>query len=387
LVRFASWRIIYSGLCFLFMAHFIRNDDDLPNAHEFCTRCLPGVKNWNYQSESKKHTNMTMKNIVTALAVLMLLISYPAVSFAQSNLKIRLTGNVAKFMGEPQGTEIQQSEIEEFNNTQGPFDDFTNQGRLGIGAEVMMALTEKAWVGLELSSTRFKGHNDNPPWYNLLKTTDFHQLRVKPLESGNWIPLLPVKDSLQYATSLINLLANFRFYLSEGQFRPFIKIHSGVSFIATELSYNLKGDWPPSRYVWTINGVPLDTDNYEFNGPVIYSRGTSTSPENRWPALNLGGGIGFEYQINEKLSFYADATYSMINSDILDGRPNFDYNEDTFKFERFNTFGNVGQISFGLCYSLGEGMAIAGGGSKGGKGGSKSGRQHPYLPFYNIKRR
>lgn len=337
-----------------------------------------------------------MKKTVSILTLLVLILIVPFATDAQSNLKIRLSGNTTSFLGEPNGDEVLLPEYETFNNditnSKYPFDDFTNQGKLGFEAELMLALSEKAWLGFEIGTSNFKGYNYNPPKYNLFGT-NYYQTAFRELGTTQWIPLnFQDPDSLEYKTSMINLLVNMRFYLSTGRFRPFVKLHSGVSFIATELAYYTNDVWPPSDIKIYVNSVEIDPADYEFNGPTIYSRGTSTSPEGRWPALNIGAGLGFEYQINEKISLYAGYTYSMINSDILDGRPNFDYNDDVDSpdfglLERFNTFGNTGRISFGLTYSLGEGVSIISGGSKGGKVGGSSGRQHPYLPFYEVKRR
>lgn len=328
-----------------------------------------------------------MKKFSIVFTSMVLLLLLPSMAGAQNNLKVRIFGNTTRFMSEPQGEEVLHPETEDYNVEYGPFDDFTHQGGLGIGAELMISLSEKAWFGLEVSSNSFKGYNDNPPYYNILKTNSFHQLRAKGPESETWdMIIIPPLDSLKYSTSMMNILANFRFYLStSGKFRPFIKIHSGVSLIATELAYNTKGGWPPDNVTIILNdGTYVDPTEMEFSGPVIYSRGTTSSPEGRLPALNLGGGVGFEYQINDRLSLYADATLSMINSDIVDGRPNFDYNPDKGYLEPFNTFGNTGKLSFGVCYTIAEGLNIFGGAGKGGSG--KSGRQHPYLPFYNMKR-
>ncbi|GAP69934.1 outer membrane protein beta-barrel domain [Bacteroidales bacterium 6E] len=341
-----------------------------------------------------------MKKTVSILTLMALILLVTVAADAQTNLKIRLSGNTTTFLGEPNGDEVLLPSYEAYNtdvtNSRYPFDDFTNQGKLGFEAELMMALTEKAWLGFEVGTSNLKGYNYNPPFYNVMNVPGYYQTALRQVGTTQWIPLqLANPDSMQYSTSMINLLVNLRFYLSTGRFRPFVKLHSGVSFIGTELSYFTEESiWPPSKYNITDadTGLPLDLDDYEFTGPVIYSRGTSTSSEGRWPALNIGAGLGFEFQVNEKISLYAGYTYSMINSDIVDGGPNFDYNDDVNstnfgKLERFNTFGNTSRISFGLTYSLGEGVSIISGGSKGGKVGGSSGRQHPYLPFYEIKRR
>ena len=156
--------------------------------------------------------------------------------------------------------------------------------------------------------------------------------------------------------------------------------------VGTELTLKNASDWPPAGFFVNVNGVTQPEENLDFGVPVLFSRGISNSAEGRIAALNLGGGAGFEVPISGKISFYADYTYSMINSDILDGRPNVDYIESSGMLKRFNTTGNTGRFSFGLCYTIGENFNIIGNSGGGGKGGSKTGRQHPYLPFYELKR-
>ena len=276
-----------------------------------------------------------MKKTVSILTLMALILLVTVAADAQTNLKIRLSGNTTRFLGEPNGDELPWENFGNFNNdttnSKFPFNDFEHQGKLGFEAELMFALTEKAWLGFEIGRSNFNGQNTNPPMYNMFyEPLEFYP-RFKPKVSDTWQPLtLDQKDaqgqyvphSLKYATSTINVLANLRFYLATERFRPFVKLHSGVSFIGTELAFfNQTGAWLPESL--EINGVPQNLAEFDFD-PVVYSRGTSSSEEGRWPALNVGAGLGFEYQINQKISLYADYTYSMINSDIVDGRPNYD---------------------------------------------------------------
>lgn len=327
-----------------------------------------------------------MRKLLAINTFLAFMIVFPMMLDAQNSLKVRLSGNLSRFLGEPQGDEVIYPMIENLIEGEGPFGDFTNQSKPGFEAEVMFSLTEKAWIGLELSSSRFSGVNENPPPYNF-QYTDFNQLQVRILDIQESLMLPEIQYPLVYNTSLMNLLVNFRFYLfTEGKFRPFLKVHSGVSFIGTELALKNSQDWPPAGYTVFVEGVAQLPENLDFGAPVLFSRGTSSSPEGRVPALNLGGGLGFEYQINEKFSLYSDFTFAMVNSDILDGRPNFDFNETTSRLERFNTFGNFTKLNVGICYSLGEGFSVFSGSKNSVKSSGKGGRQHPYLPFYEIKR-
>jgi opacity protein-like surface antigen len=345
-------------------------------------------------TDDHPYNSTKMKKTVSILTLLVLIILVPVASDAQTNLKLRLSGNTTTFLGEPAGDEVLWPDYALYNDTssRAPFDNFTHQGKLGFEAELMMALSEKVWLGFEVGTSNLKGYNYDPPFYNITMVPGYYQAELKENGTDDWEPLVLLNpDSMRYSTSMVNLLVNLRFYLSTGRFKPFVKMHSGVSFIGTELSYYTEASsWPPLKYndLVDIDDPLFDLSRYALNGPVIYSRGTASSDEGRWPALNIGAGLGFEFQINEKISLYAAYTYSMINSNLLDGRPNFDAEVDPSSPnygqvpKQFNTFGNTGRLSFGLTYSLGEGVSIISGGSKGGKVGGSSGRQHPYLPFY-----
>ena len=125
-----------------------------------------------------------------------------------------------------------------------------------------------------------------------------------------------------------------------------------------------------------------------YGPPVLYSKGKAEGDKGMFPAFTFGGGIGVEYQLTEKLALYIDGTYRMVYCDILDGKPNFDYNKDTDEYNRFNTWSNIGKISFGVVYTLkGGASSFGGGGGSGKKGGTSGGRTHPHLPFYEQKPR
>lgn len=329
-----------------------------------------------------------MRKLLAINTFLAVMLVFPMMLDAQNTIKVRLSGNWARFMSEPQGDEVIYPLIENLLLNEVEYSEFSHQGSLGLDAEVMLSLSDKAWFGLELSNTNFRGVNEYPPLYNFLFTS-LNQLKVDILDIGTSLPINEevMGYPLSYNTSLINILANFRLYFSsEGLIRPFIKVHSGVSLIGTEMAFKNNSDWPLPGLVIFVDGVPQATENLNFGAPILFARGTSNSVEGRVPALNFGGGIGCEFQINDKFSVYADYTFSMINSDILDGRPNFDYNDVTSRLERFNTFSNLSKISFGVCYTLGENFNIIGGKGGGSKGSAKTGRQHPYLPFYELKR-
>lgn len=314
-----------------------------------------------------------MKRYFPVTVLLILALSATLFTSAQNSLKFRFGGNSAKWMGEPQGKEINYYYVDSINNTIGPVAEFINRGNLGFEAEIMMSMSEKVWLGFEFSNFKMSGENDNPGMYNF-QFTDFLQLQSVDTATGVITKHLTYSP-LKYQTSLLNLMGNLRFYpLPEGNFRPFVRLSAGVSFIATELALKIPTEW-------------MKDTTLSYSAPVLYSRGKPDSPKGRSAALILGGGLGFELQLTEKIALYADGTYMMLNSDIADGKPNFDYDEEKGKFFHFNTFSNIGKLSFGIVYTLGDNYSILGGGGKGSSKSGKGGRTSPFLPFYRIKGR
>lgn len=296
---------------------------------------------------------------------------------AQNKLRLRIGGNATRFLKEPQGVEKNFWEIDTLNAHFGPFMDFVNKFKLGGEAELMMSLSDKTWFGLEVSMDKLYGENSHPGLYNF-QYTDYLQLHTT--DTINEIVTTHLTNyPIKYSTRLINLIANFRIYpFPEGRFHPFIKVSAGLSLVSTELALLTPSTWTDSIRIHYPNIVP--------GPPVLYSRGTTGSGKGLLPAFTFGGGIGFEFRINDKLSAYADASLRIVNSDIVDGKPNFDWFIESGKLEHFNTRSNIAKISFGIVYTISENFAgINLGRSSGGKGWKRGGKQHPYLPFYEIK--
>lgn len=312
--------------------------------------------------------------ILNTLLVFMVLFSLNGT--AQNTLKLRIGGNATRFLKEPQGAEKNFSNIDTFLVKYGPVSNFVNKFKAGGEVELMMSLSKKAWLGLEVSTDKMYGDNSNPGLYNF-QFTDYLQLQSTDTVADLAIPWI-TNYPLKYSTRLINLIGNFRIYpFPESRFRPFVKLSAGLSLVSTELALLTPSIWSDSIRANIPNNVP--------GKPVLYSRGKSDSSKGLLPAFTFGGGVGFEFQINDKLSAYADYSLRIVNSDIVDGRPNFDYNNDTALLKHFSTRSNLAKISFGLVYTINDNFAGFGFGGGGGKGGKKSGRQHPWLPFYEIK--
>jgi opacity protein-like surface antigen len=310
-----------------------------------------------------------MKKRLVIAFVFCFVIIHPLISDGQGALKFRFSGNSTKFMKEPQGKEINLPYIDSLILYKGPFPDFTHRGGLGFEAEIFGALSDKFYVGLEFSNDLLTGQNDDPGMFNF-QFTDSLQLHYNiPLNDTTYI--VRTMDPIKYRTSLMSFMANFRVYpLTAGRFHPFIKASAGLSLVKTELSLKNPSLWTTDS---TINYGP----------PVLFS----TDRSGFVPALTLGGGLGFELQLTKKISFYTDWSYKMVKSDLLDGRPNFDFNKETGKLDRFNTWSTAGKLTFGIVYILKDNFSLFGGGGSSSKKGAIGGRTSPFLPYYELKPR
>ncbi len=318
-----------------------------------------------------------MKSFFIPGTFLLLMLCAAFTSTGQNTLKLRISGNSSRFISEPQGSEIPFIELDSLNKAEGTIRDFVHKGELGAEVEIMMSLSDKVWFGLELGNSRMSGTCDTPDFYNFQYSG---LLQLHSTDTSSFPPIITTYQTnqpLKYKTTLFNILGNLRFYPApDGKFRPFIKVTAGISLVATELSLRNPDLWydalPPSEVA---------------GPPVLFSQGTSGSEKGRYPAFTFGGGIGFEYQINEKIALYADGSYRLIHSDIVDGKPNMDFNKDSGKLIRFNTNANTSKFSLGIVYTLNDDIKLLGGGKSVKKGGGgKEGRTAAHLPFYKLKR-
>jgi hypothetical protein len=317
-----------------------------------------------------------MKRVLMIICGLSFFLSSPFFSEGQT-LKFRLSGNSTRFTGEPQGTEINHPLIDTMVFYKGIFPEFIHDRNFGFEGEIMTALSSKVWIGLEIGTDRLTGKNDNPGLFNF-QYTDSLQLNFT--DTLGYINKTITIYPLKYQTSLINFIVNFRIYpLPDGRFQPFIKASAGLSLISTELALKDSREW-------------IDTLTYLygpkliFSSPVLYSNGRGDSKNGIVAAFNIGGGIGCEFKVTDKLGLYADWTYRMVKSGILDGKPNFDYNKDIRDLVYFNTWSTINKFTFGIVYTLSDSFSLFGGGGSVSRKG-ETGKGKPNLPFYRLKPR
>jgi hypothetical protein len=316
-----------------------------------------------------------MKKSLIYNALILFLLAANLFSSGQNSVKLRISANSTTFYKEPQGAELLLPQIITFADSLGPFPDFTNKSGLGFQAEVMTSLSSKIWLGFEIGTSMMNGENDNPGLFNF-QYSDLLQLNLSDTILGitrNAITNYPLK----YKTTLINILGNIRFYpVPGGRIQPFIKASAGLSLVSTELSLKSPEMWYQDLALKYPDAIP--------GTPVLFSQGTKEAPRGLFPAFTFGGGVGVEFQVNDKISVYADGTYMIVNADIVDGIPNMDYYEASGMLDRFNTRANTGRISLGITYTLGDNFSFLGGGGKSKSKGGKGGRTSPNLPFYKL---
>jgi len=233
--------------------------------------------------------------------------------------------------------------------------DFKPDINFGYEAEVLIPLSEKSFIGVEFENARLSGSNYDSTLYNFL---------ITPYNPIDTFVLAPYA----FKTNLLNILATYKYNFNPGEkLAPFLKLTSGVSFVGTDFTFK------------------NDDTALGFETNTLYSRGTSNSDNSKKPALIVGAGIGFDYRISEKISMQIEGLANLINSDIVNGIPNFTYentdgNELLKRRERQSlTF----QLSASLSYSLDSGWKQ---GARMGKAAGKSkGRTDSHLPFYRRK--
>lgn len=229
---------------------------------------------------------------------------------------------------------------------------FTPQPTLGVEGELLFQVSPMSHFGIELEYSKLKGYNDNPPVYNYY-LTPYYTDNFQP--GGEY-----VTDPVAFNTTLFNVAVNWKyFFFKTSPLKPFVKLTGVVAFVGTD--YTLKEN----------------TDPDIFESDVLYARGTSNTDQEKWPAFHLGGGVGFDYQLNKQWSIQVDGTATVINSGIINGVPNFTYERvDNTDFLRYNNRSSLTvQISAGLVYYIEVGDSPRG----------SQGRTDPSLPFYRKK--
>lgn len=286
---------------------------------------------------------MTIRKIL-----LVLLVWFVAVGSANSQLiGFRMALNTGVFMSELGESDVPHPDALLASPALSS-EKFTAQPTIGVEGEILFQVSPMSHFGIELEYSKLKGYNDKPPVYNYYLTPYYKQFQDSY-----------ATNSVAFNTTLFNVAVNWKyFFFKNSPFKPFAKLTGVVAFVGTDYTFK-------------------DNSDPEFESDVLYARGTSNSEQEMLPAFHFGGGFGFDYEINKRWSFQVDGTVTIINTDIINGVPNFTYlKEDGKDILRYNKRSSLTmQISAGLVYSIQVGDS-----QKRGQGKTGSG-----LPFYRKK--
>ncbi len=263
---------------------------------------------------------MGQKQILTVLFLLLV------ASASGQILRYRLGASSGMFLSETGADEIRhpQASILEYPSAT----ELSPTLKLGADFEIMAPLTSQLEVGLEFEYGNLSGRTETSPLYNF-----YFFDWINPLPNDYFYPSEPV----MYDTKQLSILGTTRLYFlpPREKLNIFAKVFGGVSFIGTDFKF--------------VNEV----DNVSYNVGVLYTQGTKSNPSPKDKALQAGAGFGSTYKFSDVMAFYLEFTGSFINSDIVNGVPNFDYLPNAGKqFRLAEGVGSLtGQISVGLVYS------------------------------------
>ncbi len=292
--------------------------------------------------------------------ILTLIVSFLFVNAFAQELKFRIGANGSTFQKEVGSPEVEYPFMDVYNPSS--YTDYSSSLELGFEAEAMLLWTPHFETGLEFNYAKMSGYNDTPPYNNYILSLNFEK------DPSKFTYLQP----LSYETSVISAALNGRYYfLPNEAVDPFVKVFGGVSMVGTDFNYKDPADM-------------IAEDIY-----VGFSNGNKNSDEPREPAFYYGFGGGLNFKFSERLALYVDYSASFINSDKVDGIPNFNYFlvDGKDNMEPVSNTSFFTQLSIGFVFYTGKNLGWV---SDKGDGSSKSsvkktGRTTNHLPFYRQK--
>ncbi len=239
--------------------------------------------------------------------------------------RYRLSGSSSMFISELGPSEIEHPQTGLF--TYPGSSDFNPGFKLGAEVEIMVPVTSNFELGIEFDFTNLAGYTETAPLYNFFLTAR------NPLAGSDPYP----DEALIYTTKQLSALGTSRLYFFsiDNDMNIFAKALAGVTFTGTDFTF----DDPFYRV--------------EYGVGVLYARGTKNSEYPKKAAFSGGAGLGITYKISDKLDICLDGTALLINSDIVNGVPNFNYTviSGMESFEPALCWSMVGQITIGIIYS------------------------------------
>lgn len=293
-------------------------------------------------------------NRILFLALILTVISG---NISGQDIKFRLGGNFGKFNSEIGAEEIEHPLVGVLSNPDAT--QFEQDLGIGFEAEIMIPWTEGFETGFEFKRSNFSGWNETPPYYNFYFSND------KPrLPDGTAIPITTTVPQI-YESSTNSLILNLRYYILPGNtINPFLKASAGVSYTSA---------------IFQFEDAEL---NAELPSGYLYSNDTKDA------VLFYGGGFGIDFEVSEKVSLYIDGSLNVIGSDLVDGIPNYNYenNSGVETITRTENQALFTQLTIGLAFHSGIDLGLTSGQkNSGGKGAKRTGRTSDYRPFYRQK--
>lgn len=255
--------------------------------------------------------------------LLMLLLFF---NFAGAQIfRYRLSTNSGAFLGETGKAEVNHPDKNELSHPGSS--NFKPTFKPGAELEIMRPVSMYYEWGLQFGYSHLGGYTLQAPLYN------FFLSKHNPLPPSNRYPA----EALIFDTRLLSIQATGRWhFLPLGkEISAFMKFSGGVSFVGTDFTFE-----EPSF-------------NIKYDVGMLFSQGTKNSSKPKTTALTGSAGLGATYRISDKLDIYLDATTWLINSDVINGVPNFDYVEfsGVGSMKRINALSAVIQANLGLVYS------------------------------------
>lgn len=238
-------------------------------------------------------------------------------------MRFRLSGNSGFFLGEVGRAETEPPGKMSYDG----HENFSPVLKPGAELEIIKPITPDFELGIQFGYLNLSGRTPTAPMYN------FFLSRHNPLRNSVIYPT----ESLIFDTDILTIQGSTRLYILPvaNQTHFFLRLLGGVSFTGTDFTFD----------------DPFYRIHYDVG--TLYSIGTKSSEEPKVAALTGGAGFGVTYRLSDNFDIYFDATASLIHSDIVDGVPNYNYqnNNGQTSMVRTNSLSSFAQASLGLIYS------------------------------------
>lgn len=238
-------------------------------------------------------------------------------------IRYRLSANSGIFLSEVGQKETTPPVVISHTGSQ----DFKPVLKPGAELEIILPFSRVFEMGVQFGYDNYAGYTPTAPLYN------FFLSRYNPMPISNKYP----DEALIYDTDVLKIMGTARWYFLSysKELSFFMKYFGGVAFTGTDFTF----DNPVHRV--------------KYNVGVLHSRGTKSSEFPKTSSMTGGAGLGAIYRLSDRFDVYFDVTASIIDSDIINGVPNYNYidTDDVTRMEPTDAISATLQASIGLIYS------------------------------------